>query len=54
MYPEEGLASLERALSGETLTEAETLVRSFFESVEAIGISADDVIELIREESCHS
>lgn len=54
IYPEDRLSALELSLSGATLESAEIVVEQFFREVEAIGISARDVIDLIREESCHT
>ncbi|MDY6985729.1 MAG: hypothetical protein SVE93_04920 [Candidatus Thermoplasmatota archaeon] len=44
------MISLERSLSGKGVVEAKKTVRDFFDGVEAIGISAKDIIELIEEE----
>jgi hypothetical protein len=54
LYPEDRLSALELSLSGATPESAEIVVKQFFREVEAIGISAGDVIDLIREELCHS
>jgi hypothetical protein len=47
LFPEESIEALERALTGCYLSEYAAVVRRFFDGVNAIGISADDVIELI-------
>jgi len=47
LFPEESIDALERSLAGCPLSEYGAVVRKFFDSVDSIGISAEDVIELI-------
>ena len=47
LFPEESIELLERSLTGCSLSEYGAVVRKFFDGVDSIGISAENVIELI-------
>ncbi len=48
-YPEERLEELENAIKGKTISSAINIIKSFSDKIILLGVSFDDIIELLNK-----